>query len=123
MSARRQIIAALSEDSTGGIATLADVARAEQLVDAYRAEILAELREATRRRKRVSHKAVAAQLRTQPGEWAPVGDYSSTSAAGIVHHIQNAYLVAYDPAGAFEARTELVDEGTRVHARYVGAAS
>ena len=42
MSARRQIIAALSEDSHGGIATLHDVDRAEQLVDAHRVEVLAE---------------------------------------------------------------------------------
>ncbi|MGW3025814.1 hypothetical protein [Streptomyces sp. NPDC001221] len=42
MSARRRIIAALSEDSMGGIATLHDVAHAEQLVDAHRAEIVAE---------------------------------------------------------------------------------
>jgi hypothetical protein len=42
MSVRRQIIAALSEDSYGGIATLHDVAHAEQLVDAYKAEMLAE---------------------------------------------------------------------------------
>lgn len=45
MSVRRQIIAALSEDSYGGIATLADVAHAEQLVDAHRAEVLAEAAE------------------------------------------------------------------------------
>ncbi|MFE2311614.1 hypothetical protein ACFXC8_00185 [Streptomyces sp. NPDC059441] len=43
MSARRQIIAALSEDSLGGIATLEDVAHAEQLVDAHRTEVLAEV--------------------------------------------------------------------------------
>ncbi|MEU1448717.1 hypothetical protein [Streptomyces mirabilis] len=42
MSARRRIIAALSADSMGGIATLQDVAHAEQLVDAHRAEVLAE---------------------------------------------------------------------------------
>ncbi|GGV69033.1 hypothetical protein GCM10010294_25390 [Streptomyces griseoloalbus] len=42
MSARRQIIAALSEDSHGGIATLSDVDHAEQLADAHRAEVLAE---------------------------------------------------------------------------------
>lgn len=42
MSARRQIIAALSEDSMGGIATLHDVAHAEQLVDAHRTEVLAK---------------------------------------------------------------------------------
>ncbi|MFI1734009.1 hypothetical protein ACH40E_33315 [Streptomyces acidicola] len=39
MSARRHIISALSEDSLGGIATLSDVAHAEQLVDAHRAEV------------------------------------------------------------------------------------
>jgi hypothetical protein len=43
MSARRQIIAALSEDSMGGIATLHDVAHAEQLVDAHRTEVLVEV--------------------------------------------------------------------------------
>ena len=42
MKASRQIVAALSEDSMGGIATLADVDHAEQLVDAHRAEVIAE---------------------------------------------------------------------------------
>ncbi|MDX2763371.1 hypothetical protein PV729_45555 [Streptomyces europaeiscabiei] len=42
MNVRRQIIAALSEDSLGGIATLQDVAHAEQLVDAHRAQVLNE---------------------------------------------------------------------------------
>jgi hypothetical protein len=42
MSARRQLIAALSEDSYGGIATLEDVAHAEQLVDALVAEVRTE---------------------------------------------------------------------------------
>jgi hypothetical protein len=42
MSTRRQIVAALSEDSYGGIATLSDVDHAEQLVDAHRAEVLAK---------------------------------------------------------------------------------
>lgn len=40
MSARRHLIAALSEDSLGGIATLNDVTHAEHLVDAYQAEVL-----------------------------------------------------------------------------------
>ncbi|MGA5506866.1 hypothetical protein [Streptomyces umbrinus] len=47
MSVRRQIIAALSEDSLGGFATLHDVEHAEQLVDAYRTEVLAEAEEKT----------------------------------------------------------------------------
>jgi hypothetical protein len=43
VSARRKLIAELSEDSLGGIATLQDVDRATQLVDAHRAEVLAEV--------------------------------------------------------------------------------
>lgn len=43
MSVRRQIISALSEDSLGGIATLADVGHAERLVNAHRAEVLREV--------------------------------------------------------------------------------
>lgn len=39
MSARRRIVAALSEDSMGGIATLQDVDHAEHLVDAHAAEV------------------------------------------------------------------------------------
>jgi hypothetical protein len=42
MTARRHLIAALSEDSMGGIATLQDVDHAEQLVDAHRTEVLHE---------------------------------------------------------------------------------
>jgi hypothetical protein len=42
MSARRQIIAALSEDSLGGIATLADVDHAEHLVNNLVAEVRRE---------------------------------------------------------------------------------
>lgn len=42
MNARRQIIAALSEDSLGGIATLQDVDHATQLVDAVVAEAFLE---------------------------------------------------------------------------------
>ncbi|MET8404497.1 hypothetical protein [Streptomyces sp900116325] len=43
MSARRELIRRLSEDSYGGIATLQDVTDAEQLLDTYRAEVLAEV--------------------------------------------------------------------------------
>ena len=41
MSARSVLIAALAEDRRGGIATRAGVTRAEQLVDAHEAEVLA----------------------------------------------------------------------------------
>ncbi|MFF7576819.1 hypothetical protein ACFZBE_17815 [Streptomyces sp. NPDC008061] len=43
MTARLQLIRRLSEDSLGGIATLHDVTDAERMLDAYRAEVLAEV--------------------------------------------------------------------------------
>ena len=73
-----------------------------------------------RRHRRVSHAAVAAELRLTPGVWGLVGDYSSTSAPGMASHVQTAFLSAYAPAGSFEARTELTEDGIRVEARYVG---
>lgn len=53
MSARRQIIASLSEDSMGGIATLQDVDRAEALVAAHRVEVLNEALDTIREYLRV----------------------------------------------------------------------
>ncbi|KMS79067.1 hypothetical protein ACH49_13480 [Streptomyces leeuwenhoekii] len=50
MSIRQQIIAALAQDSRGGITTLADVAHAEQVIDAYRAEVITALAEEAERR-------------------------------------------------------------------------
>ncbi|KND45303.1 hypothetical protein [Streptomyces stelliscabiei] len=73
MNARRHLIAALSEDSLGGIATLADVAHAEQLVDAYRAEILAEAKI-----------EVVAWLVKKAAEGTPIGDLASKVDRGAV---------------------------------------
>lgn len=156
MSARRHLIAALSEDSLGGIATLQDVAHAEQLVDAHRAEARAEalteaidditnclrlggmqrlglvlarkrliaLRDGTPAespRRNIKHAEAAQRLREQPGQWLPVGDYSSDQGGyGTARHINLGTIPAYQPAGAYEARFEATENGTRVHARYVG---
>ncbi|UJV42020.1 hypothetical protein [Streptomyces sp. AMCC400023] len=73
MSARRHLVAALSEDSLGGIATLQDVAHAEQLVDAYRAEILAEAKT-----------EVVAWLVKKDRENTPVGHLASKVDRGAV---------------------------------------
>jgi hypothetical protein len=80
------------------------------------------------RRPRANHQDVAAQARCQPGEWVVVNDYrSSLVSDGIAYAIRSGYKYAghtdqppYHPAGAFEARTELTDDGVRVYARYVG---
>jgi len=77
------------------------------------------------RRPRVNHAKAAATLRAKPGEWLPIGEYRSrTSADGIAWMIRAApdheSGLCYAPAGSFEARTELTDDGTRVIARYIG---
>ena len=80
------------------------------------------------KRARVDHQATAARLQAHPGVWQVVGDYRNRdSANGLAHRIRTGYPLGhadygtpYEPAGAYEARTELVDDGTRVHARYIG---
>ncbi|MFE9391627.1 hypothetical protein [Streptomyces sp. NPDC006784] len=79
----------------------------------------------TRPRKRTypSHAKAAARLREHPGMWMQVAVYPvAYSARGAAHRIRTAYrLPSYEPAGAFEARVEQLDEGTAVVARWLGA--
>jgi hypothetical protein len=77
------------------------------------------------RRKQANHAAVAAACRANLGQWQLVGHYGSVeSADAMVRAIRGAFQKgarsAYAPAGAFEARRELTDNGARVDARYVG---
>lgn len=78
------------------------------------------------RRSRANHKKTAEALRARPGVWMPVGDYSSNiSADGVCYMIRAGRTTSgvwYQPAGAFEAYMVQVDDGTRVHARYIGGA-
>ena len=79
-------------------------------------------------RPRADHKRAAEEARRQPGVWLPVTDYRSTHVAqGVARRVCSGYPIGaavygtpYRPTGAFEARTELVDGGTRLHVRYVG---
>jgi hypothetical protein len=69
------------------------------------------------------HRRIAAELRDRLGEWGTVGVYRSLATArnvGTQIRVAGHNYRAYSPAGAFESRTELVPDGTRVEARYVG---
>jgi len=77
------------------------------------------------RRTQANHAAVAATCHANPGQWQMVGHYGSgESADATVRAIRGAFQKgarsAYAPAGAFEARRELTDNGARVEARYIG---
>jgi hypothetical protein len=78
------------------------------------------------KRPRTNHAETAQALRSQPGVWLVVGDYrNSISADSLAKRIRSGYPIGspaagtpYQPVGAYETRTEPVDDGTRVHARY-----
>lgn len=77
------------------------------------------------RRTRVNHAETATNLRSQPGQWMPIGEYRATTTADSIAWMVRAARgnesgSCYAPAGSFEARTELTDTGTQVIARYVG---
>ena len=80
------------------------------------------------KRPRANHREAAARLQANPGEWLPVGDYRLLAHANdMAYRIRTGYPIGdaaygtpYQPAGAYETRTELVEDGTRVHARYIG---
>jgi hypothetical protein len=73
---------------------------------------------------RVNHAHTAEKLRTNPGQWMPVGEYRNrTTADNIAAMIRAGQWTSgkwYQPAGAYEARAEMTDDGTRIEARYVG---
>ncbi|WP_435279277.1 hypothetical protein [Streptomyces sp. 1222.5] len=80
------------------------------------------------KRPRVNHHEVAARLRSHPRMWLPVGEYrSSQTADNMARRIRKGYALGeseygtpYEPAGAYEARLELTEDGTRILARYIG---
>ena len=66
------------------------------------------------------HGEVARQLRARPGEWAVIDVYGSqASAAGVAYQIRMGGYSAYQPRGAWEAVSRLVDGENRVYARYL----
>lgn len=76
------------------------------------------------RHTRVDHARVAACLRALPGQWQLVGEYkNSSTATNTTSMIRRAGQPSgrhYQPAGAYEARMVLTDDGTRIEARYCG---
>jgi hypothetical protein len=98
----------------------------ESLADASAAEIPPEERADAARseRTRTDHLAVADRLRSRPGAWGAVGDYSTRGSAkavvGVIRAARGGSGAFYAPAGSYEAR--LKEAGVRflVEARYVG---
>jgi hypothetical protein len=76
------------------------------------------------RHTRVDHAQVAAALRAAPGQWLTVGEYHNpTTVTRIAHMIRSASFalsIWYGPAGAFETRTRLTEDGTLLEACFVG---
>lgn len=78
------------------------------------------------RRTPTRHAQKSAWMRTNPFAWLEVATYPATytavAAASAIGGGTDGMHIArhYGPAGAFETRTTTVDDGTTIHARYVG---
>jgi len=71
------------------------------------------------KRARHDHRAIAAELRSRPDEWALILEDVSNNFA---NQIRNGVLAAYRPVGAYEATTRGNTPSGRasIYARYVG---
>lgn len=66
-------------------------------------------------------RTVATELRRRPGEWAVLLEAERFgNGGGIAGQIKAGALIAFRPAGAFDATTRTVDGLYTVYARYVG---
>lgn len=84
-----------------------------------------------RRKQRIAdHQKAAATMQANPGQWIHVNDYrnrkSADDIASSIRHGTNRGSGGknpYQPAGAYETHTELIDDFTRLHARYTEQAT
>jgi hypothetical protein len=74
-------------------------------------------------RPRADHQHAADQARQMPGTWVLAGTYASrASAVSAALQVRTGErLSAYRPAGTYEARTELTDDGADLWVRYIAA--
>lgn len=74
------------------------------------------------RTRTADHQHAAEMARQMPGRWVLAGSYNGTqSAVGAAHQVRTGgKLPAYRPAGAFQARTELTQDGADLWVRYLG---
>ncbi|WP_327377958.1 hypothetical protein OG393_30775 [Streptomyces sp. NBC_01216] len=74
-------------------------------------------------RPRVDHQATAARAVAAAGRWVFAGTYGSSytadSMARLVRTGSGRRMTAYDPAGAYDAYTERVDDGHALYVRHV----
>lgn len=73
----------------------------------------------SQRRPRRDWSGTADDLRAHKGEWTMVDE--DTPTPGLTYHIRKGNLVAFRPAGAFEARSTKKPNGVYdIYARFVG---
>lgn len=72
--------------------------------------------------RRFDSHAVAADLKSRPGEWAVVAENPGN--AGLSTRIKDArQMAAFAPAGSFQACHRTVNGVKTIYARYVGGAA
>jgi hypothetical protein len=68
---------------------------------------------------RVDHQHAADQARQMAGQWVLAGTYGSrASAVTAAYVVRTGRMPVYQPAGAFEARPEITQDGADLWVRY-----
>jgi hypothetical protein len=78
---------------------------------------------------RADHQRTADEARRRPGTWVTVSEYRNpVTVRNIAQRIRTGYPIGgtadrrpYAPAGHFETRTTLTEDGTLLETRYTGA--
>jgi hypothetical protein len=71
-------------------------------------------------RPRADHQHAANQARQMTGQWVLAGTYASkASATSAAFQARTGRIPAYQPAGSYEARAELTEDGADLWVRYV----
>lgn len=72
-------------------------------------------------RPRADHRHAADQARQMPGQWVLAGTYASSASAGAaaIQVRTGEKVPAYRPAGAYESRTELTQDGADLWVRFL----
>lgn len=63
---------------------------------------------------------IAEKLRTNPKRWAVISEGSRAADAALTRQIKSAMIMAFRPAGHFDACSRSTDGKTVTYARYVG---
>lgn len=78
------------------------------------------LRDGAGRKRSDRFSDVAAELRAHPGRWAVIEEAAERKQSALANHIRQGAILAFAPAGDFDAVSRRVGGSNRVYACFLG---